>query len=103
MINERNLKGQKDKLHFCTSLAPPSVIPTGSLARLLEYTTYFYTNTDLPTPDVEDYKVDNTSKAAAGHSGLGGLYHMLGGLLLQDSRVLSQFGVQLLATNFATK
>ena len=37
------------------------MIPTGSLARLLVYTTYFNTNTDLPTPDDEDYKVDNTS------------------------------------------
>ena len=61
MISERALKGQRHKLHFCTSLAPPNVIPTGSLARLLEYTTWFKTNTDLPTPGVEDYKVDNTS------------------------------------------
>ena len=61
MISERALKGQRDKLHFCTSLAPSNVIPTGSLARLLKYTTYFNTNTDLPTPDVEDYKVDKTS------------------------------------------
>ena len=60
MISERALKGQRDKLHFRTSLAPPNVTPRGSLARLLEYTTYFNTNTDLPTPDVEDYKVDNT-------------------------------------------
>ena len=61
MISERALKGQRDKLHFCTSLAPPNVMPTGSLARLLEHRTYFYTSTDLPTPDVEDYKVDDTS------------------------------------------
>ena len=61
MISERALKGQRDKLHFCISLAPPNVIPTGSLARLLEYTTYFNTNADLPTPDDEDDKVDNTS------------------------------------------
>ena len=61
MISERALKGQRDKLHFCTSLVPPNVTPTGSLARLLEYTTYFNTNADLPTPDVEDYKFDNTS------------------------------------------
>ena len=61
MISERALKVQRDKLHFCTSPAPPNVIATGSLARLLEYTTYFNTNTDLPTPDVEDYKVDSTS------------------------------------------
>ena len=26
MISERALKGQRDKLHFCTSLAPPNVI-----------------------------------------------------------------------------
>ena len=35
MISERALKGQRDKLHFCTSLAPPNVNPTVSLARLL--------------------------------------------------------------------
>ena len=61
MTSERALKGQRDKLHFCTSMAPPNVIPTDSLARLLNYTAYFNTNTDLPTPDVEDYKVGNTS------------------------------------------
>ena len=62
MISERSLKGQRDKLNFfCTSLVPPNVIPTGSLARLLENTIYLNTNTDLPTPDVEDYKVDKTS------------------------------------------
>ena len=61
MISERALKGQRDKLYFCTSLAPPNVIPTGSLARLLEYKTYFNTNRDLQTPDAEYYKVDNIS------------------------------------------
>ena len=61
MISEHVLKGQRDKLHFCTSLAPPNVIPRGSLACLLEYTTFFNTNADLPTPNVEDYKFDNTS------------------------------------------
>ena len=61
MISERALNGQRDTLHFCTFLAPPNVISADSLARLLEYTTYFNRNTDLPTPDVEDYKVENTS------------------------------------------
>ena len=35
MISERALKGQTDKLYFCTSLAPPNVIPSDSLALLL--------------------------------------------------------------------
>ena len=35
MISERALKGQTDKLYFCVSLAPPNVIPSGSLALLL--------------------------------------------------------------------
>ena len=35
MISERAFKGQTDKLYFCTSLAPPNVIPSGSLAPLL--------------------------------------------------------------------
>ena len=35
MISERALKGQTDKLYFCTSLAPLNVIPSGSLALLL--------------------------------------------------------------------
>ena len=35
MINESALKGQTDKLYFRTSLAPPNVIPSGSLALLL--------------------------------------------------------------------
>ena len=32
---ERALKGQTDKLYFCTSLAPPNVILSDSLALLL--------------------------------------------------------------------
>ena len=35
MIRCRALKGQTDKLYFCTSLAPSYVIPSGSLALLL--------------------------------------------------------------------
>ena len=35
MISERALKGQTDKLYFCTSLAPSNVIPSDSLALLL--------------------------------------------------------------------
>ena len=35
MISERALKGQTDILYFCTSLAPPNVIPSDSLALLL--------------------------------------------------------------------
>ena len=35
MISERTLKGETDKLYFCTSLAPPNVISSGSLALLL--------------------------------------------------------------------
>ena len=35
MISERALKGQRAKLYFCTSLVPPNVIPSGSLALLL--------------------------------------------------------------------
>ena len=31
MISERALKGQTDKLYFCTSLAPSNVIPSDSL------------------------------------------------------------------------
>ena len=61
MISERALKGRRDKLHLCTSLTPPNLIPTGSLARLLQYTRSLNTNTDLLTPDVEAYKDHNTS------------------------------------------
>ena len=32
MISERALKGQSDKLYFCTSPAPPNVTPSDSLA-----------------------------------------------------------------------
>ena len=39
MIGRRVLKGQTDKLYFCTSLAPPNVIPSGSLALLLSPST----------------------------------------------------------------
>ena len=39
MISERVLKGQTDKLYFCTSLASPNVIPSGSLALLLSPST----------------------------------------------------------------
>ena len=35
MISERALKGQTEILYFCTSLAPPNVIPSDSLALLL--------------------------------------------------------------------
>ena len=35
MISERALKGQTDKLYFCTSLAPSNVIPSDSLALLI--------------------------------------------------------------------
>ena len=35
MISERALKGQTDILYFGTSLAPPNVIPSDSLALLL--------------------------------------------------------------------
>ena len=57
MISERVLKGQTDKLYFCTSLAPPNVIPSGSLVLLLSpSTTTTQTNMDLPAPDVEGYK-----------------------------------------------
>ena len=35
MISERALKGQTDKVYFCTSLVPPNVIPSGSLVLLL--------------------------------------------------------------------
>ena len=35
MISERALKGQTDKLYFCTTLAPPNVISSDSLALLL--------------------------------------------------------------------
>ena len=35
MISERALKGQTDKVYFCTSLVPRNVIPSGSLALLL--------------------------------------------------------------------
>ena len=62
MISERVLKGQTDKLYFCTSLAPPNVIPLGSLALLLSpSTTTTQTSMDLPAPDVEGCKGGNTS------------------------------------------
>ena len=62
MISERVLKGQTDKLYFCTSVAPPNVIPSGSLAPLLSSsTTTTQTNMDLPAPGVEGYKGGNTS------------------------------------------
>ena len=62
MISERVLKGQTDKLYFCTSLAPPNVIPSGSLALLLSpSTTTTQTNVYIPAPDVEGYEGGNTS------------------------------------------
>ena len=64
MISERVLKGQTDKLYFCTSLAPPNVIPSGSLALLLSpSTTTTQMNMDLPTPDVEGYKDGGNTSA----------------------------------------
>ena len=62
MISERVLKGQTDNLYFCTCLAQPDVIPSGSLALLISpSTTTTQTNMDLPAPDVESYKGGNTS------------------------------------------
>ena len=62
MISERVLKGQTDKLYFCTYLAPPNVIPSDSLALLLSSsTTTTQPNMNLPAPDVEGYKGGNTS------------------------------------------
>ena len=59
MISERVLKGQTDKLYFCTSLVPPDVIPSSSLALLLSPSTT--TTMALPASDVEGYKGCNTS------------------------------------------
>ena len=62
MISERVLKGQTDKLYFGTSLVPPNVLPSGSLALLLSPSTITtQPNMDLRAPDVEGYKGGNTS------------------------------------------
>ena len=60
MISDRVLKGQTDKLYFCTSVAPPNVISSGSLALLSPSTTTTQTSMDLPAPDVEGYQGGNT-------------------------------------------
>ena len=58
MISELVLKGLTDKLHFCTSLAPPKCSAPSLQAQQL---TTIQTNMDLPAPDVEGYKGGNTS------------------------------------------